>query len=245
MRTRKTYGRGPTFTGRIQIQPGSELSIGKDQAATYTEIWKGRYDDLVRQTPTKDAPHGTYTELLLESKRIVRDKSGKGTAYLIYKGLDPARGGPGTVIDPNDETNFPEVDLEIDTDVEEVPIQAHPRFVSSLIPAAGGRTSSNPASQYYEEIDGRPAARAHFNDDGTFAGFGIDATGNLAGVESYYVPRTLTTRHWYSRSKANENVGVIVGGQMRISIRSTRQGRVWKNTEVLRGGNWNSLIYPA
>lgn len=251
-RLRKTYGRGPTSTGRIQIQPGSELSISKDQAATYTEIWRGRFNDLINQTPLKDAPHPVYTELLLESKRIVRDKAGKGTAYLTYKGLDPARTTPGTgIVDPNDESNFPEVDLEVDTDMEEVPIQAHPRFKSHLIPASGGLTSGDPGSENYEEIPDpisgkkRPKAQAHLNPDGTFAGFGIDSGGNLAGVESYLKPNTVTTRHFYSRSKSTAVVGQIVSGAMRISLRSVRQGKVWKNTEVFRSGTWNTNIYPV
>lgn len=249
-RPRKTYGRGPTSTGRIQIQPGSELTITKDQAATYTEIWKGRYNDLVNQTPLKDAQHPIYTELLLESKRIVREKAGKGTAYLTYKGLDPARNTPGVIVDPNDETYFPEVDLEIDTDMEEVPIQAHPRF-RNLIQIAGGITGTGQYKQKTIDSDSgleREKAAAHFDDNGNFIGFGIDALGGLAGVQSFLKPNTVTTRHWYTRSRAIAPVGQIIGGQMRISLRSVRQGKVWKNTEVLRDGGpggWNSNIYPV
>lgn len=225
----KTFGRGPANTGRIQRQIGTKVKISKDQSAEYTEIWAGMFDDLTRQTPTKDSPHPVFRELLLTEKEIVLEKLGRGKATLVYRGLDPAAfdgTGNGITLPDGGNSAFPEVDLEVDTDVEEVPIQAHPNFAALVAAAGAGKD------------------KAYFNpESGLFEGFGPQSGGDLAGVESYLVPRVVTTRHWYSDNRANLPVGVAVSGGLRTTLRSTRQGRIWKNTEVIRAGNPNPLIY--
>lgn len=229
----KHYGRGPRARGRIQKQPGTELTVSKDSAATLTEIWDGMWADLVSQTPQKDAAHPDFPGLLFESKRITLGKLGRATATLTYKGLDPSIPYvPGTAGGEGTYPELPEVDLEVDTEVEEVPIKAHPNF-AALVAAAG--TGKN---------------KAWFDpDSGLFMGFGPDSGGDLAGVESYQVPRAIITRHFYSYQRATEPVGVSASidgiSGLRISMRSTRQGRVWRNTEVVREGNPNPLIYGS
>lgn len=222
------YGRGPTHTGRIQKLPGSKLVISADQAATFTEMWGGQFDQLVTQTPGKDYPHPRFPNLLLYTKEIVEGKLGAGTATLTFKGLDPSlgSGGNGVVIDDGGNTSYPEIDMEVDTDVEEIPIQAHPNFLG-LVAAAGTGPS-----------------QTAFDSKGLFLGFGPESGGDLAGTESYQVARTVETRHWYSSARSSLPVGVRVGSAFRISLRSSRQGSVWKNTEVLRYSNPNPLIYP-
>lgn len=217
-------------TRQIQRQPGTEMKISADSAAEFIEIWDGMFDDLVTQTPIKDAPHPVYTELTLTEKRIRLGNLGKGRATLTYKGLDPASfTGIGNGVDlPNGgNTAFPEIDKEVDTDVEEVPIQAHPNF-AAMVEAAGtgeGKAWFNPES-------------------GLFEGFGPESGGGMAGIESYLVPKTVTTNHWYSRQQATLPVGVPADGGLRITLRSVRQGSIWRNTEVIREGTPNPLIYP-
>jgi hypothetical protein len=230
----KAYGRGPKNTGNIFIQPGTALDVAVDQSATLTEVWKGEWQALVEQTPTKNAHHSYFTDLLLASKKIVLGRLGQATATLVYKGLDPSR-------DKNTqstETGYPEVDKELSTDVTEFPIQTHPNF-SSLVDAAGGAIIDEDGKWV---SDG--TGKAVFDDKtGEFICFGPQSGGDLAGVKSYYVPNKVETNHWYSDEQADRLVGEIVGGAMRVSLKSTRQGPVWKNSETLRYGTWNTLIY--
>ncbi len=181
------------------------------------------------QTPGKNHQHPIYFGLYLTTKEIVEEKLGSGKATLTYKGLDPSlgSGGNGTETDDGGNTNFPEIDLEEDTDVEEVPIQAHPDFLSVLVPAAG-----------------TGEGQAAFDDKKLFLGFGPQSGGNLAGVESYQVARRVTTRYWYSSSRSTLPVGTRVAGGLRTSLKSSRQGAVWKNSEVIRASDPNPLIYP-
>lgn len=224
-----SYGNGPRATGQVQLQPGTELDVGKDQAATLVEIWAGLWDDLLTQAPVKDAPHPSFPGLLFQSRKVTLGKMGMAQARLTYKGLDPrlAVNAAGIPVDGEGNPEFPEVDLEEDTDVEEVPIRAHPDF-AALVTAAGGYVQGKAAKD--------PKT-------GLFLGFGPESGGDLAGVESYLVGRTVVTRYWYSENKANLEVGVIVDGGLRMSVRSARQGVIWKNTEVVRYGNPNPLIY--
>lgn len=225
----KTYGRGPRYTGRIQRLPKGGMVVGVDQAATLTEVWGGMYFQLIAQTPGKNHRHPQFPGLLLTTKDFKEGNLGKGEATLTYKGIDPSfngGGGNGLPTDDGGSTSFPEVDLEDDTDVEEVPIQAHPNF-SALVAAAG----TGPG-------------QAAFDEKGLFLGFGPESGGDLAGAESYHVARRVVTRHWYSSARSSLPVGVRVPGGLRISMRSSRQGAVWKNTEVIRESNPNPLIYP-
>jgi hypothetical protein len=226
----KSYGRGPKFTGRIQRLPGRKITVDTQQAATLTEIWGGDFDQLTHQTPGKNHQHPVYWGLYLTTKEIVEEKLGTGKATLTYKGIDPSfwNGGNGEETEDGGNEEFPEIDLEEDTDVEEIPIQAHPDFLSVLVPAAG----SGEGQAAFDETTK------------LFLGFGPQSGGNLAGVESYQVARKVTTRYWYSTARATLPVGVRVPGGLRTSLKSSRQGAVWKNSEVIRASDPNPLIYP-
>jgi hypothetical protein len=217
----KIFGNGPTNSGRCRLQPGAELVISQDQAATYTEVWVGPFATLVNDLPACKTPHPIFTTLSLDTKKTVLGKLGRGTATLVYKGVDPALGtdATGTPI-------MPEIDLEIDTDVEEAPIATHPNF-SALVSAAGiGKSKA-----WFDPTSGK------------FEGFGPESGGGLAGVESYLVPRTVKTKYYYSSAQSTLPVGVMTGDGFRASMKSVRQGSVWKNTEVLRQVDANPLIY--
>jgi len=231
------YGRGPVYHRKIEEQTGGELVVNRDSSSECTEIFRGRYVDLVNQSPAKDSPHPLWPDLLLVTKRFSRGKLGLGTATLLYRGIDPSRSAGSssgastgqTVLgtdwqDLDAEEALPEVDLEYDTAVSQEPIATHPD-IGDLIEAAGSEG-------------------VKYDEEGYFIKFTQKASGDLAGVQSYRVPRTVTTRtYWTDGAAAVAKVGIRVGSDLRLSLKSSRYGSKWRNVEVLESGPWNTLIY--
>jgi hypothetical protein len=226
----RVHGRGPVARGRIQEALGSGVETGRNSEATAERIFTGLFNDLVRQTPKAGDSHPDFPGLTVDRKRITPLKGGRGEARIIYRGPDPALNFGQRDFDPetNPEGNITEPEEEIETITTEEPIETHPNFAALVLAAGTGE------------------GQATFDEDGLFLGFGPNSGGGLAGVQSYFVRRTVTRTTVLARQKLNANEAATrEAGGLVTKLNSTRTGKAWKNVKEVTSGSWNSLVYPG